>query len=214
MKIISTNIGQRKSVVWKGEMLETGFFKYPVHHAIELGETDVLKDNVVDRKHHGGIDKACYIYSADHYSFWKKLFPEVDLTYGAFGENLTLQGLNEKDIRIGDRFEIGKKGDVIVEVAQPRQPCMKLGIRFNTQKVIKAFVNQPYPGIYLRILKTGEVNTGDTFQLIHGNEKNLSIAEVHGLLSKQKDLRLAKKAIQMDDLAESYKKEIKRLYQL
>lgn len=212
LKVISTNIGKKESVNWKGKIVETGIFKKPVQEAIYLGQTDVEKDNVIDRKYHGGIDKACYAYSSNHYNFWKEQFPEVDLTFGAFGENLTIEGLDENQINIGDQFQIGE--EVIVEVAQPRQPCMKLGIRFNDQKVVKTFINENFPGVYFRVLKEGRVASGD--KLIPHKESidNLSLAEVHSLLSKNKNVDLAKKAILMNKLADSYKEDIKRVYNL
>lgn len=212
MKIISTNIGQRREVNWKGKILETGIFKSPVNTSIYLGTTDVKDDQVIDRKHHGGIDKACYAYSADHYSFWSSIFPNVDMTHGAFGENLTIEGLNENEIKIGDQYQIGK--DVIVEVSQPRQPCLKLGIRFNDQKIVKHFINEPFSGVYLRIIQEGNVENGDVFKLVHRVDQNLNVAQVHSLLSKDKNVELAKIAILMDELASSYKQDIQRIYQL
>lgn len=212
LKVISTNIGEKRSIDWKGKIVETGIFKKPTHEAIYLGQTDVEKDKVVDRKHHGGIDKACYAYSSDHYPFWQEQFPDVDFTFGAFGENLTIEGLDESKINIGDQFKIGE--EVIVEVAQPRQPCMKLGIRFNDQKVVKRFINENFPGVYFRVLNEGWVVSGDTIIPHKESKSNLSLVEVHSLLSKNKNEDLAKKAILMDELAFSYKEDIKRVYKL
>lgn len=212
MKIASTNIGNKREVIWNEKTILTGIFKYPISDPIYLGESDVLGDNVVDRKYHGGIDKACYSYSAEHYRYWEVIYPDVDLTYGAFGENLTIEGLDEVLIRIGDQFKIGN--EVIVEVAQPRQPCFKLGIRFNDQKIIKRFMNDSYSGIYFRIIKEGNVKTGDDVSLLKSTSTNLSVAEVHSLLGEKKNLELAKKAILMSELADSYKQDIARTYKL
>lgn len=191
--------------------METGIFKYPTEESIFLGYEDVAKDDVVDRIHHGGIDKACYAYSSDHYEFWKKLFPEVDMTYGAFGENLTISGLNESQIQIGDKYEVGT---AIIEVAQPRQPCMKLGIRFNDQSVVKLFIQNQFSGVYFRVINPGSVKVGDELTLIYRDENSISVAEVHSLMGKNKNLLLAKKAIQQDYLAESYREDIKRKFKI
>lgn len=212
MRVISTNIGIRKNVNWKGKIIETGIFKQPVYVPIYLGKTDVEKDQVVDRKYHGGLDKACYAYSSDHYPFWGNKFPEVDMTHGAFGENLTIQNLDENTLRIGDQYQIGE--EVIVEISQPRQPCMKLGIRFNDQRIVKHFIHEKFPGVYLRILKEGWVQANDLLRPVFQKSSNLTVTEVHSLLSKNKDVTLAKKAIMMAELAESYKNDIKRVYQL
>ena len=146
-----------------GKSVKTGIYKTHVKDGITLGLTDVVGDAVMDRKHHGGIDKACYLYSADHYSFWQEKFPDLHWTHGMFGENLTVDGLDESQINIGDTFEIGK---TIIQVSEPRRPCSILGIRFGTQAIVKEFYHQPYPGIYVRVLKEGKIKKGDSFKLI------------------------------------------------
>ncbi|MCB9189517.1 MAG: MOSC domain-containing protein [Flavobacteriales bacterium] len=212
MKIVSTNIGERKTVDWKGKSLETGIYKYPTEKAIFLGKSDVLDDHVIDRKYHGGIDKACYAYSLDHYNFWKSLYPEVDMTYGAFGENLTIENLAESQLRIGDQLKIGT--DVIVEISQPRQPCMKLGIRFNDQRVVKRFVKEPFSGIYLRVLNEGWVKTDDQVTVLNICKNNLTVKEVHMLLGGNRNEDLARKAILMPELASSCREDLIRIYGL
>jgi len=133
MKIISTNISNPKMVIWKNREVVTGIYKEPVDHAITLEKTDVKGDHVIDRRYHGGEDKACYLYSADHYPFWKERYPSLNWQYGMFGENLTVKGLEEEKINIGDTYKVGT---AIVQVAQPRQPCFKLGIKFEDQSAI------------------------------------------------------------------------------
>ena len=88
MKVISVNIGEKRTVTWKYKTYETGMFKYPVEDAIFLGEEDVINDHVIDRRFHGGIDKAVYAYGENHYGFWKELYPDLEFSYGMFGENL------------------------------------------------------------------------------------------------------------------------------
>lgn len=164
MQIISLNIGNKTKVRWGLKYYNTGIFKHPAGDSIFLGETDVENDAVIDRKYHGGIDKACYVFSADYYEHFKALYPEVSWDYGMFGENITFSNCDEKDIFIGDVYQIG---DSIVEVSGPREPCVKLGIRFNTQKVIKQFINYGHSGFYLRVKKTGYIHKNDAIQLIH-----------------------------------------------
>lgn len=179
MKIISTNISEPKTVIWKNKEVVTGIYKEPVNHPILLEKTDVKGDHVIDRRYHGGEDKACYLYSADHYPFWKERFPNLDWHYGMFGENLTVEGLEEDKINIGDTYNVGT---AIVQVAQPRQPCFKLGIKFEDQLVLKEFIGQSYSGVYLRILTPGDVKVGDAFELRASDKNVLSVAEVFHLL--------------------------------
>jgi len=102
MKIISTNIAKKKTITWRGKQEQTGIYKYPVNEAIFLGAQDVKGDDVVDRKYHGGIDRACYLYAQDHYSYWKEKHPNLDWDYGMFGENITVQGFDEHSVLIGN----------------------------------------------------------------------------------------------------------------
>ena len=206
MKVISTNIAQPTTVIKNGKSVKTGIYKTHVKDGITLGLTDVVGDAVMDRKHHGGIDKACYLYSADHYSFWQEKFPDLHWTHGMFGENLTVDGLDESQINIGDTFEIGK---TIIQVSEPRRPCSILGIRFGTQAIVKEFYHQPYPGIYVRVLKEGKIKKGDSFKLIKKEKNSISVAAVYSLFAKDdKNHELAKKAILIDTLADSTKNDL------
>jgi MOSC domain-containing protein YiiM len=176
MKVISVNLGEKKTINYKGKIIETGIFKYPVQFPILLGEEDVENDAVIDRRYHGGIDKAVYAYSLNHYDYWKPLYPNLDWQYGMFGENLTISNLEETEINIGDTFKLG---EVILEVTKPREPCMKLGLRFKTQAVLKQFWNSTKSGIYFKVLQTGNVNAGDELILLKKAENTPTIAEVY-----------------------------------
>jgi MOSC domain-containing protein YiiM len=209
MKIVSTNIAEPTTIEWRGQELQTGIYKYPVEAPIFLGAEDVENDHVLDRRYHGGVDKACYLYSADHYSFWKNKYPAQLWQWGMFGENLTVAGLNESEIRIGDRFKIG---DAVVQVSQPRQPCFKLGVRFGDQKVVDDFWMLPYPGIYVRVLQAGNVRVGDELVLIDRNTDSLPVSEVFSIFRLQRDnADLMRKAINDPFLAESCRKDIRKI---
>lgn len=198
-----------REVSWRGKTVKTGIFKVPVNSSIYLGKEDVENDSVVDRKYHGGVDKACYIYSADCYPFWKEKYPDVAMNYGAFGENITIAGLNEKNIKIGAIYQIGTAK---VQVAQPRQPCFKQGIRFGTQKIVKDFLNAPYSGIYLRIIEEGKVSVGDEMIPVEIPCGGISVADVHSLFTANKNNKLLMKmAIHEPFLSESYRKDLIKL---
>ena len=209
MKVVSTNIGERVAVEWKGQTVETGIYKYPVDYPIFLGEEDVLNDNVINRRYHGGIDKACYLYSADHYSFWQEKYPDVKLEWGMFGENLTVTGLDESAIRIGDTYQIGS---AVVQVTQPRQPCFKLGIRFGNQKVVADFWSLPYPGIYVRVLESGSVRAGDLLILLESNSDSHTVAQTFSLFRREEiDVNMISKAIADPFLAASCRQDLEKL---
>jgi len=209
MKIISTNIGKPAIIEWRGQKVETGIYKFAVQSPIFLGIDDVMDDHVIDRRYHGGSDKACYLYSADHYSFWQNKYPNQDWKWGMFGENLTVSGLNESEIRIGDRFQIG---DAEVQVTQPRQPCFKLGVRFGDQSIVSDFWTLPYPGVYVRVLSPGEVKTGDEMLLIERNPASLSVSQVFSIFHQNRsNVELIQRAIAEPFIAASCRLDIEKL---
>ncbi len=176
MRVVATNIGVRKEIDWKGKIVTTGIFKFPVEKPIFLGAEKVKEDVICDREHHGGIDQAVYAYSEKHYAYWKELYPNLQWQFGMFGENLTVSDLDENQLHVGDTFAVG---EVVIEVTKPRQPCMKLGVRFNDMKIVKQFWQQNLPGVYFKILQTGLVKSGDKFTQIKSCPQNPTIAEVY-----------------------------------
>ena len=209
MHVVSTNVGKKTAISVRGKEVFTGIFKYQVHRPLVLGRDDVEGDAVIDRRYHGGVDKACYLYSADHYSFWKKVYPNVEWSWGMFGENLTVVGLDESELHVGEIFSIGTAK---VQVTQPRQPCFKLGIRFGDPTAVREFVRAERPGAYVRVLHEGTVQTGDELQLDLENKQNFSLATVFHLLyngqDNQEDVR---RAIEMPELAEACRSDLKKL---
>ena len=176
MKVLSTNIGKRKTITWKYKTVETGIYKYASKTPIFLGKEDVVNDDVIDRKHHGGIDKAVYAYSFKHYNYFQKLYPNLDFEFGMFGENLTFDDLNEEKITIGSTYKLG---ECVLEVTKPREPCYKLGIRFGTAKIVKQFWNTSFSGIYFKVLQTGFVKKGDVLELLKKQKNTPTIAEAY-----------------------------------
>ena len=175
MKIISLNIGEKKTIFWRGKMVETGIFKSAVKGPLLLGKEDVDQDNVMDRRVHGGINKAVYGFSFEHYEYFKTLHPKLNWQFGMFGENLTFSKLNEDEINVGDVFELG---ETILQASIPRQPCFKLGIRFENPIIIEQFWNTTRSGIYFRVLQTGLVQIHDELLLMDKSNNTPTIAEV------------------------------------
>lgn len=188
MKVISTNLGNPTTFVWNGQEEQTGIFKKPVSEVLSLTTIDVSNDTVIDRVHHAGINKACYLFASDNYPYWKKLYPELDWDWGMFGENLTIEGLDESILRVGDIYTLGT---ALVQVSQPREPCYKLGVRFGTQNILRQFIDHNRPGTYVRILEEGEVKIGDSLVLKEQSENTLTTQQFYELMfmrEKPKDL--------------------------
>lgn len=198
MKITSTNIAKLATIIWNGKEVTTGIYKTPIKKPIYLGKEAVKGDVVSDRKVHGGVFKACYLFSENHYKYWKALYPSLEWNYGMLGENLTVKNLDETKICIGNIYKVG---DALIQITQPREPCFKFGVKFGTQLVLKQFINYGLPGTYVRVLEEGFVTNGDTFKLIEQAKNSLTTAQLFNLLyAKEKDEALLKLAIKNEAL--------------
>lgn len=198
MKITSTNIAKLATIIWNGKEVTTGIYKTPIKKPIYLGKEAVKGDVVSDRKVHGGVFKACYLFSENHYEYWKALYPSLEWNYGMLGENLTVKNLDETKICIGNIYKVG---DALIQITQPREPCFKFGVKFGTQLVLKQFINYGLPGTYVRVLEEGFVTNGDTFKLIEQAKNSLTTAQLFNLLyAKEKDEALLKLAIKNEAL--------------
>ena len=207
MKIISTNTAKPTTFIWNDKEVVTGIYKTPTDRPIYLGKECVKGDEVSDRKVHGGEFKACYLFSADHYGYWKALYPNLNWDWGMFGENLTVSGLDEKNIHIGDVYKLG---DALTQITQPREPCFKFAHKFGSPDALKQFIEHGNPGTYVRVLKEGHVKTGDTLTLVESATNSLSVFDFFTLLfAKEKNQMVLKAAIQNESIPTSKRNKLK-----
>jgi len=136
MRVLSVNVGLPRFVEYQGEPVATGIFKEPVEGRVRVNEFNLEGDAQADLRVHGGVHKAVYVYPDEHYKFWSEQMPDTKFLFGIFGENLTSEGILETDVNVGDRLRIGTAKFI---VTQPREPCFKLGIRFDRSDIIKRF---------------------------------------------------------------------------
>lgn len=176
MKLVSLNVGKPRMVCYGDREVPTGIFKFAVPGPLLLRRLNLDGDIQADLENHGGRNKAVYAYPSEHYEFWRTEFPEQELPWGMFGENLTTEGLTEEDACIGDHFRIG---EAVVKVTQPRIPCYKLAIRFGRPDMVKRFLASRRSGIYFAVLEEGMVKPGDAIGKIYEDENRLSIADVN-----------------------------------
>jgi MOSC domain-containing protein YiiM len=158
MTIVSVNVGRPKTVAWRDRDVRTSIWKTPVVGRVRLQTLNLDGNRQADLRVHGGPRKAVYVYPSEHYPYWRHQLPGVDLPWGAFGENLTTEGLLEGDVRIGDRVAIGSAELV---VTQPRMPCYKLGVRFGDEGMVTRFLASGRSGFYLAVIREGDVAAGD-----------------------------------------------------
>jgi len=205
MSIRSVNVSLPKVVEYRGKTVETGIFKDPIADRVMMRELNLDGDRQADLRVHGGPDKAVYVYSFDNYEYWKHELARTALPYGQFGENLTVEGLTDEVVRIGDIFKVG---DATVQVTQPRVPCYKLAIRMEDPLFPKLFLASRRMGFYLRVLEEGEVGVGDEFELVERDLVPLTVSDVVELAYFDRDnLDRAEVALCVDALASPWRQE-------
>ncbi|MBU2928522.1 MOSC domain-containing protein [Winogradskyella psychrotolerans] len=207
MKIISTNIAQPTKFLWNGKEITTGIYKKPTDTPIFLGKEDVRGDEVSDRKVHGGEFKACYLFSANQYPYWENLYPHLDWTFGMLGENLTVEGLDERQLFIGDTYKLGS---ALVQITQPREPCFKFAHKFGSDTVLQQFITHGYSGAYVKVLKEGDVKVGDTFELQERGKDSISIFQLFQLrYAEHKNIMHVNLLLDNDALPKRLRKRLK-----
>ncbi len=206
MKLLSVNCGLPREVAWRGSTVLTSIYKNPVEGRVALRTVNLDGDRQSDLTVHGGKDKAVYCYPIEHYSYWQTELPGTGLSYGAFGENFTVEGLHEDTVHIGDRLSVGS-AELIV--TQPRMPCYKLGIRFGSDDMVRRFLESRRSGFYVAVLREGEVGAGDELTILQHNPESVPVSEITRLYVAKKytpdDVRQTRRAIAANALPDSWK---------
>jgi MOSC domain-containing protein YiiM len=213
MSVVSVNVGLPREVIWRGETISTGIFKQPVQGRVAVRRLNLDGDRQADLTVHGGPDKAIYAYPAEYYHFWREEFPDIELPWAMFGENVTVEGLLDDTVHIGDRFRMGSAG---VMVTQPRVPCYKLGIKFGRDDIIKRFLASGFTGFYFSVLEEGEVAAGDAITLIERDEHRVKVSDITRLYAQDKsNVEALQRAVELEALAEDWRsyfqKRLRRL---
>ncbi len=208
MKIVSVNVGRPREIDWKGKTIRTSIFKEPVQGRVRLEALNFVGDEQADLSVHGGPQKAVYGYASEHYDFWQQELPGVHLPWGAFGENLTTEGLLEEEINIGNRYQLGS---AVVMVTQPRIPCYKLGVRFGRDDIVKRFLKSGRPGFYFSVIQEGEVGAGDALELVYREAADVTVADILRLyVTDKQNLSLTQRAVQVAALADGWRDYFQR----
>lgn len=206
MKLVSVNVSLPREVIWKGKTVTTGIFKEPVSGRVTLRRLNLDGDRQADLSVHGGPDKAVYFYPAEHYQYWRRELPEMDLPFGMFGENLTTDGILETGVSIGDRIRVG---GAEVMATQPRLPCYKLAVRFQSDDMVKRFLESGRTGFYGSVLREGEVGAGDAVEVMARDERQIPVPEITRLYITKRydraDLETVRRVTQVQALPESWR---------
>lgn len=199
MRVVSVNVGLPRPVPWHNQIVTTGIFKQPVTGRVALQRLNLEGDGQADLSVHGGPNKAVYAYPAVYYEHWRAELPGVELPWGMFGENLTVEGPLDDTVHIGDRFRVGS---ALLAVTQPRLPCYKLGIKFGRDDFVQRFLAAGLTGFYFAVVEQGEVAAGDSIELIERSEHDLTIADVVRLFKGERaDPQALARAAQLETLS-------------
>jgi MOSC domain-containing protein YiiM len=184
----------------------TGIFKEPVPGRIAMRTLNLDGDRQADLSVHGGVYKAVYCYPAGHYGYWARELQQRDLGPGSFGENLTIDGLTEDAVHLGDRLSVGSAEIV---VTQPRLPCFKLGIRFQSDDMIRRFRASGRPGFYVAVVREGDVGAGDQVRVVARDANAVSVREINRLHDatsfSPQDLAIVERALRVEALPPGWK---------
>ncbi|MGE5651112.1 MOSC domain-containing protein [Noviherbaspirillum sp. UKPF54] len=195
MRVVSVNLAAVGEMFIRQSEREhrimTGIHKQPVTGAVRVKPLGLAGDEQADLTVHGGLDKAVYAYPSEHYAFWAAqrlaVFKrEAPLPPGSMGENLTLEGILEREVWVGDRLHVGS---AVLQVTEPRRPCYKFAAKMGFSHAVKMMVQSGFTGFYLRVIEEGEIAAGDTVTLAPG-ARNVSIAQLieQRLKGRQRDL--------------------------
>ncbi|WP_413376202.1 MOSC domain-containing protein [Alkalihalobacillus sp. 1P02AB] len=168
-------VGKPREVMMNGKPVKTSIYKEPLFSTVQVNSLGIIGDTQSDLVHHGGVDMAICLYPAEHYSYWEEKLGR-NPGQSAFGENLTVSGLSEQDVQIGDVYRIG---DVLLEISQPRSPCYKIGLKHNEPKMALWVNEKGWSGYYARVLHDGEVSVGDELELVERHAKNPTVLDVN-----------------------------------
>ena len=178
-RLLSVNVGLPRDITWQRKTVHTAVWKTPVQGRRMVRRLNIDGDGQGDLVGHGGEHRAVFVYQIDSYRYWEGRLGRSDFTYGQFGENFTVDGLPDNEVRIGDRYRIGK---AVFEVTQPRVTCYRVGIRMNEPQMAALLVAHGRPGFYFRVLEEGEVAAGGEITQVAQGPEPMTVSEVNALL--------------------------------
>ena len=211
MKLISVNTRLPREVTWHERSVTTAIYKQPVEGRVALRKLNLDGDRQADLSVHGGEYKAVYCYPVAHYDYWKKELPGRELPMAIFGENFTTDGLLENSVHLGDRLSVGSAEAV---VTQPRLPCYKLGVRFQSDDMVRRFLASGRTGFYLAVTREGEVGSGDEIEVIGRDPNSIPVSEITRLYVAKRygddDVKSVRRALRVAALPETWKEYLRR----
>lgn len=207
--VVSVNVGLPREVEWRGKTVRTAVWKQPVQGRVFAGRLNLVGDGQADLAGHGGEQRALMVYQLESYRYWAAYLRREDFVYGNFGENLTVDGLADAEVCIGDRFRIG--GGVF-EISQPRVTCYRVGLRLDHPEMPALLVSHRRPGFYFRVIEEGEVGAGDQIEKISDGPERMTVADIDALLySAEHPIEALRRAVRIPALSPGWQSSMKSL---
>jgi ferredoxin-NADP reductase/MOSC domain-containing protein YiiM len=208
-RLLSVNVGLPRDLEWRGRTVHTAIWKDPVRGRCRVGRLNLDGDGQGDLAGHGGEQRAVFIYQVESYRYWQEQLKRVDFVHGQFGENFTIEGLQDDAVFIGDRYRIGS---AVFEVTQPRVTCYRVGIRMNEPRMPALLTSSGRPGFYFRVLEEGDVGAGDEMVKVGEAKERMTVAEINALLYSPNHARdLLELALRIDALSPGWRASFEAL---
>lgn len=206
MQVLHVNRAEPRTVVINGKDVLTGIYKEPVSGPVQVHKLGLEGDGQADLTVHGGPFQAVYAYPVEHYAYWENELGAAPFSPGTFGENLTLEGLLETDVYIGDVHRIGS---LVLQVTSPRIPCFKFGNKVNKPDILKPFLQSGRSGFYYRVVEEGPVSAGASVDVVSRDPRQITVRALLGIFRLGEGTReSAEQALEIDALSPTIRKDL------
>jgi MOSC domain-containing protein YiiM len=209
MKLLGVGVGRPREITYQDrrgreKTVTTSIFKDPIEGRVMLRAHNIDGDAQSDLDAHGGVNRAAYVYSIENYRYWAGELDRADFApQSQFGENLTVEGMTDHVVCVGDTYRIG---DAVVQITQPRVPCFKLGIRMGIPDFQTRFAQALRTGFYLRVVEEGEIGAGDAVERLSRDPVGMTVADMMRLLYFEPDnLEDTRRALQIEAMSPGWR---------
>lgn len=205
--IIRLSKGEPKSLLHKGNTYRSGICKEETEY-LDISRNGIAGDDVENHKNHGGPERVVCSYPYEHYSYWEKQF-HTEMPYSAFGENLTVSGMKESEVFIGDVFQIG---EAVLQVSQGRFPCATINKYTGIPSLLNQIIKKGYTGYFFRVKQEGIITARSEIKLIDRIPKQISIAAIHHTYFFSKNINEIETILSLTELSAEWRTRLKKLY--
>ncbi|HZH62282.1 MAG TPA: MOSC domain-containing protein [Metabacillus sp.] len=207
-QIVWLSKGTPSTLTYKGKEFRSGIAKNQVNK-LKITSKGIIGDDVENHEFHGGTERVICVYAYEHYEYWEQLYQQ-SLPKAAFGENLTLKGMREQDVCVGDIYQIG---EAVIQVSQGRFPCSTINKYTNIHTLLNKIIEHGYTGYFFRVLEEGFIYSDSAIKLLNKHPKEISISTIHHTYFHDKsNLAQIESILSLDALSEEWMLRMKKLH--